>query len=196
MSAPWSKLLIVALITGAAAAVCYNWEWLANWLTENGDGEPMVLLQGVSVWPTVLLRVLGVVLSVYLLWRAWRQLDENLCEIAQELNLPKPNLAIAAARKGAEGQTIWKKLARIFSYSLREHQPDPSKPYRINIAWCEYVYQSRWAARLVRVAVYTAAMYCLWFYVISPLLGQAVTPQRGDLPDTSCGTRPKPKSSA
>lgn len=174
------EVALVALITGAAAAVCYNWEWLANWLTENGKGQPMVLLQGVSVWPTVLLRVLSVILSIYLLWRAWSQLDENLCEIARELNLPKPNLAIAAAQKGAEGQTIWKKLARFFSYSLREHQPDPSKPYRINIAWCEYVYQSRWAARLVRVAVYTAAMYCLWFYVISPLLGQAVTPQRGE----------------
>ena len=171
---------LIGLIVAAAAAACYNWGRLANWLTEYGDGEPMALLQGVSVWPTVLLRVLGVVLSGYLLWRAWRKLDENLFEIAQELNLPNPSLAITAARKGAEGQTIWKKLARIFSYSLREHQPDPSKPYKIKIAWCEYVYQGRSAARLLRVVVYTAVMYCLWFYVISPLLGQAVTPQRGD----------------
>ena len=177
----WVEVSIVALITGAAAATCYNWGWLANILTEYGDGEPMVLLQGVSVWPTILLRALGVVLSAYLLWRAWRQLDENLYEIAQELNLPNPGLAIAAARKGTEGQTVWKKFARIFSYSLREYQPDPSKPYRINIAWCEYVYQSRWAARLVRVVVYTSFMYCLWFYVLSPLLGHSFSPRRGDL---------------
>ncbi|WGJ16274.1 hypothetical protein QEV83_08555 [Methylocapsa sp. D3K7] len=171
---------LVGLIAAAAAAACYNWGWIANRLTEYGDGEPMALLQGVSVWPTVLLRALGVVLSVYLLWRAWRKLDENLCEIAQELNLPNPSLAITAARKGAERQTVWKKLASLFSYSLREHQPDPSKPYRINIAWCEYVYQSRWAARLVRVVVYTTVMYCLWFLVLSPLLGHAVSPRRGE----------------
>jgi hypothetical protein len=177
----WVEVGIVALITAAAAAACYNWEGLAIWLTENGNGEPMALLQGVSVWPTVLLRALGIVLSAYLLWRAWRQLDENLYEIAEELHLPKPNLAIAAARNGAKGQSAWKKFTRIFSYSLREHQPDPSKPYRINIAWCEYVYQSRWAARLVRVVVYTILMYCLWFYVLSPLLGHSFSPRRGDL---------------
>jgi hypothetical protein len=172
---------IVALITGAAAAACYNWARLATWLTEDGKGEPMTLLQGVSVWPTILLRALSIILSIYLLWRAWRKLDENLYEIAQELNLPKPNLAIAAEREAAEGQNPWTKLVRMFSCSVREHQADLSKPYSINVAWGEYVYQGRWVARLVRVVVYTALMYFLWFNVIAPLLGQAFTPRRGDL---------------
>jgi hypothetical protein len=175
------EISILALITGAAAAACYNWESLATWLTEDGRGEPMALLQGVSVWPTILLRALSVVLSIYLLWRAWRKLDENLYEIAQQLNLPKPNLAIAAERKASEGQNLWLKLLRMFSCSVREHQPDLSKPYSINVAWREYVYQGRWLARLVRVVVYTALMYCLWFYVISPMLAQGYAPRRGEL---------------
>jgi hypothetical protein len=99
------EISILALITGAAAAACYNWESLATWLTEDGRGEPMALLQGVSVWPTILPRALSVVLSIYLLWRAWRKLDENLYEIAQQLNLPKPNLAIAAERKHQRAKT-------------------------------------------------------------------------------------------
>jgi len=66
----------------------------------------------------------------------------------------------------------------MFSYSLREHQPNLSKPYNINMAWSEYVYQGRWVARVLRVLVYTAVMHCLWFYVISPMIGQTSSPAR------------------
>jgi hypothetical protein len=66
----------------------------------------------------------------------------------------------------------------MFSCSVREHRRDLSKPYSINVAWREYVYQGRW---LVRVVVYTALMYCLWFYVISPMLAQGYAPRRGEL---------------
>lgn len=175
---------LVSLIIGAAAAACYNWEALAKWLTEDGRGEPIALLQGVSVWPTVLLRALSAVLSIYLLWRAWRKLDKNLYEIAEELHLPMPNLAIAAERELAKGHSLWKNFVRMFSYGLRERQPDLNKPYNIDIAWCEYVYQGRWAARMLRVVVYTAAMFCLWRYVVSPMMGRSILPWRGELSET------------
>ncbi len=175
---------LVGLITGAAAAACYNWERFAAWLTEYGKGEPIELMQGVSVWPTILLRSLSIVLSIYLLWRAWQKLDKNLYEIAREMNLPMPNLAIAAEREADTGHSLWKKLVRMFSYSLRERQPDMSKPYNINTAWSEYVYQGRWVARLLRVVVYVAAWFCLWKYVVSPMMGRPITPWRGELSQT------------
>jgi hypothetical protein len=170
---------LLGLLSGAVAAACYNWEAFARWLTEDGTGEPIALLQGISVWPTVLLRALSAVLSIYLLWRAWRKLDANLYEIAHEMNLPTPELAIAAERESVQGQSLWKNLVQMFSYNLRERQPDLNKPYNISIAWSEYVFKGRWAARMVRVVVYTTAMFCLWHYVISPLMGHASLPWRG-----------------
>jgi len=68
----------VGLIVGTAAAACYNWERFAAWLTQYGEGEPIELMQGVSVWPTILLRSLSIILSIYLLWRAWQKLNKEL----------------------------------------------------------------------------------------------------------------------
>jgi hypothetical protein len=100
------------------------------------------------------------------------------------MNLPMPNLAITAEREADKGHSLWKKLVRTFSYSLRERQPDMSKPYNINTAWSEYVYQGRWVARLLRVVVYVAAWFCLWKYVLSPMMGRPITFQRGELSQT------------
>lgn len=175
------EVRFVGLIIGAAAAACYNWEWFAARLTEGGEGEPIALLQGVSVWPTILLRALSIVLSICLLRRAWQKLDKNLYEIADELNLPMPYLAIAAEREADMGRSRWKKLVRMFSYGLRERQPDMSKPYNINTAWSEYVYQGRWMARVIRVAAYVAFMWILALFVVSPLLGPPIYLARGSL---------------
>ena len=81
-------LVVLGFSLGAAA--CLFWEDLAQFLTGYGDGEPLALLQGVSVWPTVLLRSLGIVLAVCFLLRARRRLGENLEEIAADMKLNRP----------------------------------------------------------------------------------------------------------
>jgi uncharacterized membrane protein len=63
---------LLSLGFAAGASACAFWEPLAQFLTEHGDGEPIALVQGESVWPTVLLRGLGIVLATYLSWRAQR----------------------------------------------------------------------------------------------------------------------------
>ena len=173
------EIRLAGFILFGGAFVCAFWTQIATSLTGGGEGEPIALLQGVSVWPTVLLRALSVVLSIYLLWRAWRKLNKNLCEIAREMNLPVPNLAIAAERNADTGHSLWKQLVRMFSYSLRERQPDMSKLYNINTAWSEYVYQGRGAARVIRVVAYVVIMLMLALFVVFPLLGSPINPARG-----------------
>ncbi len=175
------EVSLVGLTIGAGATACYNWERFAAWLTEGGNGEPIALMQGVSVWPTVLLRALSVVLSGYLLWRAWQKLNKNLYEIAREMNLPMPNLAIAAEGEADKRHSLRKQLLRMFSCSLRERQPDMSKPYNVKTAWSEYIYQGRGLARLLRVAAYVAIMWIVARFVVSPLLGFPISPARGSL---------------
>jgi hypothetical protein len=48
---------------GVGSVLCFYWEPVAQILTANGNGEPLAMLEGVSVWPTVLLRALGIILS-------------------------------------------------------------------------------------------------------------------------------------
>ena len=86
-------LLILGL--GVGSWICINWEPIAQYLTENGKGEPIAIADGVSVWPTILLRGLGIILSVYFFLRIVGGLHKNLEEIAGEMELrpmPEPLL--------------------------------------------------------------------------------------------------------
>jgi hypothetical protein len=172
------EVALVGFILLVGAFACCLWTQIATALTEDGKGEPIALLEGVSVWPTVLLRALSIVLSAYLIWRAWRKLDTNLYEIARDMKLSAPDSAINAERAADMERRWWKKFVRIISYTLRERQAEGREPDESNTAWSEYVYQGRWVARLIRVAIYTAAWYILVIYVIVPMLGHSIIPTR------------------
>jgi hypothetical protein len=66
---------------------CVFWVPLAQLLTDRGNGEPVALLQGISVWPVVLVRGLGILLAIYLTFMVQRSLRDNLIRIAAELKL-------------------------------------------------------------------------------------------------------------
>jgi hypothetical protein len=149
-----AEIALLGLALGAAAAACYSWTMFAGWLTENGDGEPLALLEGISVWPTVLLRTLSIVLCGYLLFRAWRKLDENLIETANKMCLK-----IEASKKP---HSLLEKAKRIFSYRLLEG----SETFDIAVAWNEYVYQNQFWPRFWRVSVYVLAMFLLMRFLI------------------------------
>src|SRR5699024_10849882 len=57
-------------------------QWLMETLTERGDGVPMTLLDGVSIWPTELIRLFALALAVWFIWRGWRNLNRNLDLVA------------------------------------------------------------------------------------------------------------------
>jgi hypothetical protein len=78
---------LISLVLAAAALACAFWVPLGQLLTESGNGEPVRLLQGVSVWPAVLLRGLGILLAIYLTFRIQRSLRNNLDRIEAELKL-------------------------------------------------------------------------------------------------------------
>ncbi|MVV50827.1 hypothetical protein EJA72_21675 [Pseudomonas sp. PB120] len=56
-------------------------------LTENGLGEPMFLVEGISAWPTVALRLLAVLISISALAWGWRKLRINRAEIETAYHL-------------------------------------------------------------------------------------------------------------
>ena len=56
-------------------------------LTQYGLGEPIALFEGVSIWPTGTLRVLGVLLSLYSIWICKALLEKNLKGLAMDRKL-------------------------------------------------------------------------------------------------------------
>jgi hypothetical protein len=72
------EVVLLVLGLGAGSWICANWEPIARYLSENGKGEPIAIADGVSVWPTVLLRGLGIILSIYFLLSIVGGLCKNL----------------------------------------------------------------------------------------------------------------------
>jgi hypothetical protein len=120
---------VAALPATVAAAFLYYldlhlptlWD-AAAFLTEGGKGEPITLLQGVSIWPTQVIRAVALLLTVWFIFRGWRALDRNLDEISTHMMWQPERLAlIRQLDERNEHWHWWIRLARMFSFRLDEH---------------------------------------------------------------------------
>src|SRR5258707_884363 len=67
--------LAISIVVGAVSfllgkALYLRVPQIGDWLTQ--DGQPMALLEGISVWPTVFLRGAALALCVWMIWYSWR----------------------------------------------------------------------------------------------------------------------------
>jgi hypothetical protein len=72
-------------VVALAGAIYVVWPQLAGWLTQ--DGQPMIWLEGTSVWPTVFLRTATIILCVLLLIHGYWSLNKNMEKVAHDLLL-------------------------------------------------------------------------------------------------------------
>ena len=171
------EVQFIALGLFVGAMTCAFWEPVAQFLTEYGDGEPIIILQGVSVWPTVVFRFLGMILSFYFVGLALCSLHENLNEIGTALDLdPKP-------------MPLWKEvisihvdIGNLYKYMMglfddRDKSDQPS----VKQAWENYVAQERFWPRFIRVTFYTLVMFGFFKYALVPMFGRTINPARGVL---------------
>jgi hypothetical protein len=170
-----ARLIALGLFVGALT--CAFWEPVAQFLTEYGDGEPILILQGVSVWPTVALRFLGMILSLYFVGQALCSLHENLDEISTDLDLdPKPMpLWKQVIGIHLDIITLYKYIVDLFGHLDKSKQPG------IKQAWESYVAQERFWPRCVRVTFCTLVMFGFFIYVLVPMFGRPMVPARGEM---------------
>ncbi|HUB65140.1 MAG TPA: hypothetical protein VL996_12000 [Methylocella sp.] len=171
------EVRLIALCLFAGALTCAFWEPVAQFLTEYGEGEPIIILQGVSVWPTVALRFLGVILSLYFVGQALRSLHKDLNEISTALDLePKPvSLSWEVIGIHVDIRNLYKYVAGLFDH--REGSDQPS----IKQTWENYVAQERFWPRCIRVTFATFIMFGIFLYVLLPMFGKPAVPARGVL---------------
>ena len=175
------ETVLASLVLGAAAWTCYHWEYVAQVLTEQGKGEPIALLDGVSLWPTVLLRVFGIVLAACFIRRVTCGLNENLIEIARELKLePEPVTLWKQFTSVVEDiLSTRKKLRDRFGCSCGNTPSARCSSIDAGAAWKVYVGHERFWPRCLRALLYTAGMFAIGMLVLVPIFGMPMNPARG-----------------
>ena len=184
-------LLGGVLLVGLGLSEC--WRVFANILTEHGIGEPMSLAEGVSIWPTVLLRGMSCVLGIWLIFYTLRSLDKDLTRRREEMNLPKLCLKLwegqsLLARCYEMASLLWCRPAldddkgdftgnnRVAKSGIEMENTRQMRPFRR--LWMTYSYyaQPRW--RLARAAIGVLVTMALWF-ILAKIFGEPNSPARG-----------------
>jgi hypothetical protein len=159
-------LALIILIFVFALLITHALPSLEYLLTEDGQGEPLAFLDGLSVWPTVFLQLVSICLSVWFILRAQRKLRANLHEIALDLRIDEAcdceadlEAAIDTPLQADKKSSPLENFLRRFSYIILQ----PTKSYKasacdsastsccISRAWQFYIYQGRPTARWTRV---------------------------------------------
>jgi hypothetical protein len=121
------------------------------------SGQPIMLMEGISLWPTIFLR-LATLLCIWLLLYSLDALADNMKQIENYLYLKQTR----------------DELARRFRCRL------PVAGDHVLTFWRKYFYRGRLEARIVRVLAGLAAMGVLWCILVL-IFGNPRAPTRGDI---------------
>ncbi len=175
-------LVGLGLITAALSAAIFRlWPPVCAWLTEGG--QPITVLERISVWPTIFLRMGAFFLCVWFIADSWWRLDENITRIAGDLDLVDTREKARAAQDNLLLKRPWLRFASYFWYR-EDKVPIPGNGDTPNQSilrfWRMYVHQGYWKARLLRVSAGVIGMMLLWL-ILAQIFGNPSPPARGDV---------------
>jgi hypothetical protein len=176
-------VLLLVLLGVLAGVILYVWPLLAGWLTD--AGEPMLWFEGVSIWPTIVLRTATLVICLLLIVHGRRWLDDDFRDLAKEMRMKHAWDQVTTAEEGiASTKTFWIRFASYFDYRMsdddRSAYQDKDKslsPYLLRF-WGQYIYQAQTKARIIRVAVYVVIFFVIWEF-LKLVFGNPPIPARG-----------------
>ena len=166
----------------------YSWRWIwpqiADWITQ--DGKPLSFTDGISPWPTYLIRLATLVLCIYFVVRAWSSLASNVDRIAREFRLGATrrhmNAVLSTEQRKLKG---WARLMSMLSVRFYRERLVPLGDVQTTMSpqaetfWMHYIVQNRASARLVRTALCVLLMIALSALIALALGDAPVAPQRG-----------------
>lgn len=174
---------------------------------EIGRGEPFYWFEGVSIWPTELIRLAAMFLALYCIARGWSKLEENRRVIMHQFDLKRTERAIERnlTQKSpipSEGNQAvrshrglgyrWRRLKRyvITAFSSPRYRPRPDKDDPTNkrgrlapdavAFWRKYVYLNRWHVRALRIIILFVVLLTFNSTVMN-FFGPPITPVRGEV---------------
>jgi hypothetical protein len=165
-------LVVLGVITIVGVALVM-FAPLGSWLTQSG--QPIMLLEGISLWPTIFLRLATLLLCIWLVLFSLDALDDNMKQIEDYLQLKKTCHDLDEKRPGPAAGGPLTRLARCFGYPLPDYAGDDVLSF-----WGKYFYLGRRGARTVRVIAGLLATGVLWC-ILFLIFGNPHAPTRGDI---------------
>jgi hypothetical protein len=190
----WLMAATALIALGVSFAFWAAWPTIADWMTENGNGEPMVLFEGISLWPTILLRAFGAGLTFWLICYTRSSLGKNRTAYQSELGLDEPTQTATGKGQMAQTPTAIEEWRAIYSNS-REYPTlirkivamlwvgpiAPSRGGRPPVSFDQLVggFAIRWPARCIRAGLGTLGMFGIW-RILVPIFGEPHIAARGE----------------
>lgn len=159
-----TSCLGLAAITFLGAGVVARWGFFAEAATEHGLGEPIAWTQGLSVWPSIALRVIAAILACCLIFDAWRELQRNHLKARVKFfgQAPQHDGDEKTKREPPRGALAY--IREMFSYRLPEIE-DGNGRVLISAIWDAYVVKSAFWPSMCRISVYVTLMLMLFMFL-------------------------------
>lgn len=156
----WLTAHLSAVVFGAAGAAVLAVlidQWVLGWVLRHHDaGEPFYWFEGVSVWPTELLRGLATMLALLFMAKAWHDLRQNMTALEARYGLSG-----SADKPQASG---WRHYLDSALWVLSPHRSNNDES--VGTLWRQYREagsgQHRLPRLLLLVGVYVGAFFLLW----------------------------------
>ena len=184
--------LFIMVVAGIVLLVLITW-WLpdmliaaSRFLTQDVNGTPITLFEGVSSWPTELIRLVALLLSIGLILRGWKKLHANLDHVSKIMHWERERRAlIAEVAAEYHHWTWWQQILQMLSFQVTSHGAGPVNPATglrpdAEEFWRKYIYQGRTAARLCRIVV-AVLLYLVFAGTVAAIFPFAPSPFRGAL---------------
>lgn len=158
----------------------------SRFLTQDVNGTPITLFEGVSSWPTELIRLVALLLSIGFILRGWKKLHANLDHVSAIMHWERERrVLIAEVAAEYDHWTWWQRILQMLSFQVSSYGDGPVNPATglrpdAEEFWRKYIYQGRTSARLFRISV-AVILYLLFAWTVFAIFPFAPSPFRGEL---------------
>lgn len=147
-------LYMIAVVSFLGAMGALGCNELAYRLSDGGKGEPAALVEGISLWPVILLRLAISALAFFLTWLACRIFQRDLWDLAEVLKLRQTG-------RRCDDSAIRRLVDPFLAYRIAAFVT--AGPNDVRTGWAEYVCQGRWTLRLVRCGLWSSVgLFLFW----------------------------------
>ncbi|HTO10573.1 MAG TPA: hypothetical protein VMQ51_03295, partial [Candidatus Binatia bacterium] len=172
----WRRVLLATIVAGAVIKTIGLAFWSAA-LSEGSHGEPFAWFEGVSVWPTEIIRTIAILIAVALLLDVGRVVRRTRRVLEQEFF---EAIARGEVAPPAEEQTWFRAL---FGFSMPH--PLNRSPIDTERLWFRYRRRTSLGQRASRIALLSLTFAVLGVVVIRRVFGPPAVPYRGGLSATA-----------
>ncbi|MCW5797096.1 MAG: conserved membrane protein of unknown function [Nitrospira sp.] len=126
------------------------------------EDEPFSWFDGVSIWPTEVLRLFATLLSIFFLFKAWADLAANTTDLSAKFFAPGQSIGREAGWRGSL-KKFWGDLDWMFHGSKRDH---PGEAVTLWIRYCRAHTCPQRAARVVLwLVLYLVMILPVWRFM-------------------------------